>query len=223
MPKDEVLTYAWDIQPGESPEAYRAFTFYLMGGSWRSQQKSWDAYQVERARAEGRETPTLSKTPGHWARWAAQWSWVERSTAWDAEQARKQREVLQSEMEGIARKRVKALTAVLDKGLEIIQKADLDALSGEDAAEKIGVAANMIATSVAQLRSEAGEPDRVHVSTGEPDLDDLTTEELEGIVAAGVARRRASFEPPEGGDESERLLPDDVPELHDGSSPGATS
>lgn len=159
---------------------------YLSLGSQRSLQKAWDTWTAENRPGKGKTLP-----PGTWTKWASDHDWFQRAQAWDVEIARQQRAGMASELEGIARQRVSALRLLMTKGLQLLSKVNVDLISPIEAADKIGVAANMISVAAAQLRAEAGEPDRLHITTGEPDLDDLTNEQLERIVAEARSSRRA--------------------------------
>lgn len=66
------LPRPWERQPAESKQAYYCFTVYR------------DLPPLERSGS--RVASECSRTPRLISRWRADWSWVERSRAWDAHQ-----------------------------------------------------------------------------------------------------------------------------------------
>jgi hypothetical protein len=77
---------AWKQQPGESAEAYLAFSIYRDLGPWRSARQAYRKWRAQRP-AGAPARPALS---GAWKRWHRKWRWQERAFACDREIDRQQ-------------------------------------------------------------------------------------------------------------------------------------
>ena len=67
----------WERQPGETRQAYSAFSTYRDLGPNRSQDKAYHAHA-------GPQGDGKKRAPPFWAKWATKWQWFERTEAYDA-------------------------------------------------------------------------------------------------------------------------------------------
>jgi hypothetical protein len=101
----------WHRQPGESHQAYEAFTAYLMAGKKRTIQKAADAV--------GKERVTLAK-------WSRIWSWGIRAAQYEEHYMLAQLESIEAKREEMFhRHEIVATTAlsIVEGSLELIAKA----------------------------------------------------------------------------------------------------
>jgi hypothetical protein len=102
---NSTTSLAWLRQPGESPQAYVAFQFYLQLGPKRS----LDAVGRKlypTARRPGKPRRKRGKT-GRLEAWSKRWRWGERTLAYVDHQSRREWEALEREQERAAAERAK--------------------------------------------------------------------------------------------------------------------
>lgn len=86
----EQLPYPWERQPGESDQAWEAFTIYR---------------DMPLGEASHRQVAAqLGKAPQLMHRWSSRWEWVERRQTWEAEQDRRRAEAMSNEQVEMARR-----------------------------------------------------------------------------------------------------------------------
>ena len=118
----------WERQPGESEEAYYAFTLYRdMPPRERSMRKVADLF-YGRKPASGRRR----SIPGTIRRWADRFAWVERVLAWDEEQDRIKREAAREAVEEMLRRHAQEAVALQTKALQRLKNMDPAELSPRD-------------------------------------------------------------------------------------------
>lgn len=111
----------WDRLDNETTKQYEAFCVYRDMGQDRSL----------RAVAE-----KLNKSETLMGRWSGKNQWVERSTAWDDEKERIEREIAQKEqikaIRAMRKRQAESGYALQIKGLKGLEKLPLDELSAQD-------------------------------------------------------------------------------------------
>ena len=86
----------WDIQPGETPKGFHAFTHYR---DLPTHARSIDAAYAEHQRGcEGKEF-TGKRRAKNWHKWSTTHGWVSRATAHDADLSRRRREKRAADLE----------------------------------------------------------------------------------------------------------------------------
>lgn len=80
----------WDQQPEEPNESYGRFLLYRNLGPGRSLQLAYSTFvaQFRNATDAAKSPKKPQQVPGHWNDVSAQWSWVDRASAWDVEMLR---------------------------------------------------------------------------------------------------------------------------------------
>lgn len=149
----------WERQPGESRQAFEAFTRYRDMPGRRSHAKVAEA---------------LGKSEQLMAGWSSRWRWVDRVAAWDAEEDRIFREEVARQRIAVARKQAAVAALMLQKATTRLQSIDADKLTAtelerwmrtatdierqalvldEQTADTIKQAAGAVTQLVAQLRA----------------------------------------------------------------------
>lgn len=113
---------AWGQQPGESAQAYAAFSaYYLMPAATRSIDAAWRSTQPD-AQQKGNR-----RAPGHWTRWSRQNDWVDRARLWDAHQAEVVRRTAEAqwrkEVQRYSEQQRRLAEATLTGAISLMQKA----------------------------------------------------------------------------------------------------
>lgn len=167
----------WDRQPGEGPQAFRAFAAYRdsgAGGAKRSLQKT--AESLTKSNGEPYSVGTLKE-------WSRKWGWQARVDAWDDEQ---DREVQRELVKGIASMRknhVGIAKAMLSKSLQALQRIPVDELAPSDIARLVDVAAKLERISRGEVteRTEGTQTIAGEVALHQIDLSNVTDEELAAL------------------------------------------
>lgn len=167
----------WERQPGEGPQAYRAFCAYRDSGAdgeRRSLTKT----------AQNLTKPNGAKySPGTLKQWSWKWNWQERIAAWDDEIERCTREELAN---GIVRMR-KAHAAIarkmLKKAESALKQMDETKMSSRDIATMVDVAAKLerISRGEATERTEGTQTIAGELSLHQLDLSGISDEELAAL------------------------------------------
>ena len=167
----------WDRQPGEGPQAFRAFAAYRdsgANGAKRSLQKT--AESLTKSNGEPYSVGTLKD-------WSRKWSWQARVDAWDDEQ---DREIQRELVKGIAQMRknhVGTAKAMLEKALLALRRIPVDEMTPTDVARLVDVAAKLERISRGEVteRTEGTQTIAGEVSLHQIDLSKVTDEELAAL------------------------------------------
>ena len=117
--KSAVETELWERQPGESAKAFEAFCIYRDMGVSRSARKV---------------SEKLGKSRQLLSRWSAQYSWVDRVDAWDAEQDRLNRIQQQKEIAKMRKKHADLGAVMVGKAVLALSQLKLEEMSASDIA-----------------------------------------------------------------------------------------
>lgn len=193
------MSAPWEQLGSESPEAYAAFVWYRDLGASRSLAKAYACHVAAPggpSKAPIRPQRGLA-VPGTWKRWSRQHDWVSRAQAYDehldrlsrrgteativdmaSDWARRREEL--REQEYLLGKRMLALAA---DALGRIEKSSAEqnappALKIHEL-ERLAVAASKLQRLAVGLATERGQDERP--------VEELSDEELEAVVASGVA------------------------------------
>ena len=150
----------WDRQPGEGPQAFRAFAAYRdsgANGAKRSLQKT--AESLTKSNGEPYSVGTLKD-------WSRKWSWQARVDAWDDEQDRE-----------IQRELVKGIAQLA------LRRIPVDEMTPTDVARLVDVAAKLERISRGEVteRTEGTQTIAGEVSLHQIDLSKVTDEELAAL------------------------------------------
>lgn len=115
----------WEKQKGESRQAFEAFVTYRDMGAYRS-----GAKVAERL---GKSTQIIS-------RWSSRWNWVERTSAWDNELDRQNREAQIEAIKEMSERHTKQAMLFQQKVLERMRELSVRELSPNDMARWFEVA-----------------------------------------------------------------------------------
>lgn len=167
----------WDRQPGEGPQAFRAFAAYRdsgAGGKKRSLQKTADS--LTKSNGEHYSVGTLKD-------WSRKWGWQARVDAWDDEQ---DREIQRELAKGVAQMRknhVGIASTMLSKALTALQRIPVDEMTSTDIARLVDVAAKLERISRGEVteRTEGTQTIAGEVSLHQIDLSNVTDEELAAL------------------------------------------
>lgn len=141
----------WERQPGESRKAFEAFCIYRDQGADRSQ----------RAVCE-----KLAKSRALISRWSAQYGWVDRAAAWDAEQDKILRRKQIQDIKRMRETHANLATAMLVKAARALQRIPDDEIRAQDICRMVEVAAHLERES----RGDSGEVVEVRDGGTAPDL-----------------------------------------------------
>ena len=108
--EEQVQTEPWERQPGEGAKPFEAFCVYRDLGPDRSSYKVADQ---------------LSKSRQLMSRWSAQYNWVERAAAWDAEQDRIARREMLAEMAATRKRQRKNAQRMQERGMEFLESIQI--------------------------------------------------------------------------------------------------
>lgn len=118
----------WERQPKESLKAFEAFATYRDMGSDRTVRKV--------ARAVNRSVTLIG-------RWSSEHKWVERVTAWDAEQDRLNREEQRKAIAKMRARHTKLAESMLLKAAKALQQLDPEEMNSNNITRMVDVAAQL--------------------------------------------------------------------------------
>lgn len=164
----------WDRQPGEGPQAFRAFAAYRdsgADGSKRSLQKT--AQSLTKSNGEPYSVGTLKD-------WSRKWRWQARVDAWDDELDRLTRRELEKGITGMRKNHVSIAKAMLVKSLQALQKIPADEMTPRDVAAMVDVAAKLERISRGEVteRTEGRQTITGEVALQQINLSKVSDEEL---------------------------------------------
>ncbi len=164
----------WDRQPGEGPQAFRAFAAYRdsgANGAKRSLQKTADS--LTKSNGEPYAVGTLKD-------WSRKWFWQSRVDAWDAEMDGLTRKELEKGITGMRKNHVAIATAMLGKAAQALKDLPTADMSPKDIATMVDVAAKLERLSRGEVteRTEGTQTIAGEVGLHQIDLSKVTDEEL---------------------------------------------
>ena len=131
------LPEIWERQPGEGPQAFKAFAAYRdsgIDGKRRSLQKTAENL----TKRDG--TPY---SPGTLKEWSRKHNWKMRVDAFDQEMDRQVQEELRKGRAAMLKNHVGIAQAMLTKALKALQKLPVDELTAQDIARIVDTAAKL--------------------------------------------------------------------------------
>lgn len=118
----------WERQADESAKAFEAFILYRDMGASRSVRKV---------------AQMLSKSTTVIRRWSSAYNWVERSSAWDTEQDRLNREKQIQEIAKMRTRHTKLAESMLLKAARALQKLDPEDMNSNNITRMVDVATQL--------------------------------------------------------------------------------
>lgn len=156
----------WNLQPGETANAFAAFCVYRDQDGKRSVAKA--------AKMLGKNVTTLGQ-------WSSKYGWIERVRSWEAEKDRVSTEAEAREVEKMKVRQIKLAMALQEKGGKGLEELDVKELTARDVARLVKEGAQL-------ERVNRGEPVEIVRHEGDTDLSRLSDEDLE---AADRIRKKA--------------------------------
>lgn len=122
----------WERQPDETSKAFEAFCEYRDMGTQRS---------LSKVAAKLQKSETLM------GRWSGNYRWVERATAWDAEQARKELEAAEAQrikdVVAMRKRHADLANAMLVKAARALQRIPEDEIRAADVSRMVETASKL--------------------------------------------------------------------------------
>ncbi len=109
--------FPWERQPGESEEAYEAFSVYYKAGLKRSVRETGKAIGKSRSMVE---------------RWSRRWNWVDRAREYDNSLARVEYQATVDSIKKMNKQQATIGVMLQQKGLEALKKMNLSKMSAKE-------------------------------------------------------------------------------------------
>ncbi len=156
----------WNLQPGETANAFAAFCVYRDQDGKRSVAKA--------AKILGKNVTTMGQ-------WSSKYGWIERVRSWEAEKDRVSTEAEAREVEKMKARQIKLALQMQEKGGEGLTVLQADEMTARDVTRMVKEGAQL-------ERVNRGEPVEIVRHEGDTDLSRLSDEDLE---AANRIRKKA--------------------------------
>lgn len=127
----------WERQPGEGPQAFKAFAAYRDSGI-NGQRRSLQKTAENLTKRDG--TPY---SPGTLKEWSRQHQWQMRVDAYDQEMDRLMQEELRKGRAAMLKNHVGIAQAMLTKALKALQRIPVDELTAQDVARMVDIASKL--------------------------------------------------------------------------------
>jgi hypothetical protein len=188
------MTAPWDQLAGESAKAYAAFCLYRDLGPRRSLDEASRRYHhpsgTESTPAPARRAPRATGTV---RRWAQDWNWLSRASAWDKETERIKQMEQHAAIQEMAERHAKEALMLQNKAVERLRLLRPEELKVADTLNYLIAAAKLERLARGEPTERVAEEHRII-----EDVKELTDEELSCIIAAGrsdsPSRRRVATE-----------------------------
>lgn len=132
------MAFLWDQQDEESAKAFAAFVAYR---SLPAQQRSIDTAWKRSVATDPEATPPKpgQRAPATWRDWSAQFSWVSRAAAWDAEKDRQAQQAQIDEHKAMLERHVTLGQGLIAKAAAALNGMPVTGLEAKDVASWIRV------------------------------------------------------------------------------------
>lgn len=160
--RPQLVDPLWERQPGETAKQFEAFRAY------RDTLPSRRSVPAMAAAEPGNRLSRLQE-------WCARWGWVERATAWDAEQDRVWLEETKERRREAARLQAEVGEETLRKALEVLRSTDASALPKSTLGQ-------LISSGVRAQRLGLGEATEIADHRGGVPVRPATEEELDDAL-----------------------------------------
>lgn len=164
----QAVPMPWFCGPGESSQAFAAFTIYKDLGLNRS--------MVDAARALGHHDPEMYAR--QLRKWSSKYSWTERTRAWDNHLAGIAQEADELAVRQMRKRHADLAMSMLTKAAAVLEKMKVEKIHPREAINMVKVGANL-------ERISRGEATELISDVTDKPVKDYTDAELAAFIASG--------------------------------------